>query len=114
MERFAHSFAGWAGSGWGFVTGAFSLIVWFIAGSYFQYSVQWENALSVYIGIITFLMIFLMQRSQKKELRALHVKLNELVVASEKADNRVINIEDQSEQEISDLHQTHGEISRND
>ena len=109
VEAFTHGFASWAGTGPGLMTATASLVVWFVAGDYFHFSNRWENALSVYIGIITFLMIFLMQRSQKKELLALHVKLNELIKATADADNRIINIEEQSEDEILQRHQLHAE-----
>lgn len=109
VETFTHSVASWAGTGPGLITAALSLVAWFMAGEYFHFSNRWENALSVYIGMITFLMIFLMQRSQKKELLALHVKLNELIKATADADNRIINIEEQSEDEIIQVHQLHAE-----
>ncbi len=111
LETFTHGFASWAGSSSGFITAALSLVAWFIAGEFFHFSNRWENALSVYIGIITFLMIFLMQRAQKKELLAVQVKLNELIKASGEADNRIINIEERTEDAISEIHQAHAETA---
>ena len=103
LEAFTHGFAQWAGTSGGFVTAIGTIVLWLLAGELFHFSATWENSLSVYIAVITFLMIFLMQRSQKKELLALHVKLNELISATHGADNQVINIEQQTEEEIAQV-----------
>ena len=108
MESFTHGFAQWAGTSGGFVTAIATVVLWLIAGQFFHFSQAWENSLSVYIAIITFLMIFLMQRSQRKELLALQVKLNELIAATKDADNQIINIEQQAEDEIAQVHEAHG------
>lgn len=65
----------------------------------------------IYIGIITFLMIFIIQRSQNKELLALHVKLNELIVTSKSADNRMMIVEQLTEKEISEVQEIHKQIA---
>jgi len=85
--------------------------VWLLVGNFLHYSLQWENSFNAYIGIITFLMIFVTQRSQRKEILALHVKLNELVATSSKADNSVINIEALTEDEIVKAKETHDELA---
>ncbi len=64
----------------------------------------------IYIGVITFLIVFLIQRSQNKELAILHVKLNELIASTNLADNRLMNIEDLTEQEISKVQDMHRRI----
>ena len=62
--------------------------------------------------IVTFLMVFLIQRSQNKDSRALHLKLNELVAAMEGASNRLIDVEDLTEQELKVLHQFYQRLSQ--
>lgn len=64
----------------------------------------------MYTSVTMFLMLFLMQRSQNKELSALHLKLNELIAATKRVDNKLINIEDLTERELSAVHDTHGQI----
>ncbi len=107
LEHFTHRFSHWAGSGKGFSTAIFSVIIWFCAGVYADFSIAWENLFTVFIGTITFLMVFLIQRAQNKELLALHVKLNELISSSKDADNAVITVEKRSEEEVSHIHGTY-------
>lgn len=112
IEITTHSLANWSATSAGFFTAAGSVVLWLWAGQYFQYSTQWENLLQVYIAVVTFLLIFVMQRSQKKELLALQLKLNELIAASERADNRMINIEQETEETILKVQDAHGELSK--
>jgi len=111
IEGLTHTVAKWFGTTSGFVTGISSIAIWIIIGKMDGFSAGWEQALSIYIGIITFLMIFVMQRSQNKELSALHVKLNELIITSTRADNKVMIAQELSEQEISEVQETHRKIA---
>ena len=80
---------------------SFSLIiVWAIAGPFFNYSEVWQLVINTGTTIITFLMVFLIQKSQNKDSMALHLKLNELIAASELSSNRMVDIEDLSEEEL--------------
>ena len=63
LEIFTHRFAKWAGSASGFVTALLSILIWFVAGLAYGFSQNWERVLLIYIGVITFLMVFLIQRS---------------------------------------------------
>ncbi|MGZ5573455.1 MAG: low affinity iron permease family protein, partial [Methylobacter sp.] len=75
LEIFTHRFAKWAGSASGFFAALLSILVWLVAGVGYGFSQGWESGLTIYIGVITFLMVFLIQRGQNKELSTLHVKL---------------------------------------
>ena len=112
LEHFTHRFAKWAGSALGFGAAFVSILIWIAFGVILRFSSSWENALSIYIGILTFLMFFLMQRSQIKELAALHIKLNELIGATHLADNSLINAEDFTEKEIHEVHKTHQKMGK--
>jgi low affinity Fe/Cu permease len=68
------------------------------------------DGLVLYIGIVTFLMVFLIQRGQNKEISILHLKLNELIAATNQADNSVINADTLSEQEIHEVRDEHRKI----
>lgn len=114
LEIFTHRFAKWAGSASGFVSAMFSILVWLVAGAIYGFSQNWERGLSIYIGIVTFLMVFLIQRSQNKELSILHVKLNELISSAKDADNRLINVEELTEKEISEVQDMHRKIGTED
>ena len=80
---------------------AFSVIVvWAITGPIFGYSDTWQLVINTGTTIITFLMVFIIQQSQNKDTTALQLKLNELIAANEKASNRLIDIEDLTEEEL--------------
>jgi low affinity Fe/Cu permease len=110
LESFTHLFAKWAGSADGFVTALVSMLLWLMAGGVYRFCQNWQNGLTIYIGTLTFLMVFLIQRSQNKELAILYVKLNELIVATKHANNQFINIEDLTEKEISAVQDMHHKI----
>jgi low affinity Fe/Cu permease len=80
------------------------VLVWAISGPIFNFSTTWQLVINTGTTIVTFLMVFLIQRSQNKDSRAVHLKLNELVSAMEGASNRLIDVEDLSEDELRALH----------
>jgi low affinity Fe/Cu permease len=114
LEIFTHRFSKWAGSASGFVAALLSILVLLLAGVVYGFSQGWERGLSIYIGVITFLMVFLIQRGQNKELSILQVKLNELIAVTKHADNRLINVEDLTEKEISVVQEIHHKIGSED
>ena len=114
LEIFTHRFSKWAGSAGGFVAALLSILVLLLAGVVYGFSQGWERGLSIYIGVITFLMVFLIQRGQNKELSILQVKLNELIAVTKHADNRLINVEDLTEKEISVVQEIHHKIGAED
>jgi len=93
-----------AGSTVGFTLASSMIVVWVLTGSAFHYSDTWQLVMNTITSIITFLMVFLLQRSQNKESLAVQLKLNELVAAVLGASNRLIDIEDLNEQELKTLH----------
>jgi low affinity Fe/Cu permease len=103
------AFSSWAtvvtGSTQGFSLAALMIIVWLITGPAFGFSDTWQLVMNTVTSIITFLMVFLIQRSQNKESLAVQLKLNELVAAVQGASNRLIDVEDLSEHELQVLHQ---------
>src|SRR5919206_3775376 len=80
------------------------IIVWAVTGPIFSFSDTWQLVINTSTTIITFLMVFLIQRSQNKESLAVQLKLNELVAAMQGASNRLISVEDLSEEEVTLLH----------
>jgi low affinity Fe/Cu permease len=80
------------------------IAVWAITGPLFHYSNTWQLVINTGTTVVTFLMVFLIQRAQNKDALAIHLKLNEIVAALEGASNRLIDVEDLSEPEIDALH----------
>jgi low affinity Fe/Cu permease len=97
-------------------TGAFAIalgviVAWALLGPLFGFSDTWQLVINTGTTIITFLMVFLIQRSQNKESLAIHLKLNELVAAVEGASNRLVDVESLSEKELETLHRYYGELA---
>jgi low affinity Fe/Cu permease len=105
LERFARNMTNWTGSTMAFVFAAGTVVVWGMTGPLFQFSDTWQLVINTGTTVVTFLMVFLIQRAQNKDALAVHVKLNELVAAVQGASNRLVNVEDLSESELRQLHE---------
>ena len=104
-ERISTRAALWTGSTPALI-GAVSIVaIWLATGPLFRFSDTWQLVMNTATSIITFLMVFLIQRSQNKEALALQLKLNELVAAMQGASNRLIDVESLSEKELDILHE---------
>jgi low affinity Fe/Cu permease len=104
VETFATRVTRWAGSTAAFALAAGIVLVWVVSGPMFAYSDTWQLVINTGTTIVTFLMVFLIQRSQNKDALAVHVKLNELVAALNGASNRLIDVESLTEEELNVLH----------
>ena len=105
LEQLSVRVSDWAGSSLAFGIAAAIVIVWAATGPLFHYSNTWQLVINTGTTIVTFLMVFLIQRAQNKDALAIHLKLNEIVAALEGASNRLIDVEDLSEPEIDALRQ---------
>jgi low affinity Fe/Cu permease len=94
-----------AGSAWAFGFAVVVVIVWALSGPLFDFSDTWQLVINTGTTILTFLMVFLIQHTQNKDSRAIQLKLNELIASTEGASNRLISIEDFSEEELEELHE---------
>src|SRR5882672_5567100 len=101
-----------AGSSWAFGLALAVVLVWLLTGPFFGYSDTWQLVINTGTTIVTFLMVFLIQRAQNKDSRAIQLKLNEIVAALEGASNRLINAENFSEEEIEVLHGHYCELAK--
>jgi low affinity Fe/Cu permease len=104
LERFSRSATEATGTSTAFILALLVIVVWLITGPLFKFSDTWQLVINTGTTIITFLMVFLIQRSQNKDALAIHLKLNEIVAALEGASNRLIDVEDLTEAEIKTLH----------
>jgi low affinity Fe/Cu permease len=103
LEKFSYQATRATGTSSAFVLAVLVIIVWGITGPIFRYSDTWQLVINTGTTIVTFLMVFLIQRAQNKDALAIHLKLNEIVAALEGASNRLIDVEDLSEPEIDAL-----------
>jgi low affinity Fe/Cu permease len=76
------------------------ILIWGITGPIFKFSDTWQLVINTGTTIITFLMVFIIQQSQNKDTVAIHLKLNELIASHERASNRLVDIEDLTEEEL--------------
>jgi low affinity Fe/Cu permease len=104
FERFSQRVTRWAGSSWAFVIAVAVVLAWLVSGPLFGFSNTWQLVINSSTTIVTVLMVFLIQRSQNKESRAIQLKLNEMVAALEGASNRLIDVEDLTEDDLETLH----------
>ena len=104
LERLAGKATRYAGSSWAFAAAVAVVAVWLVTGPAFHFSDTWQLVINTGTTIVTFLMVFLIQRTQNKETEAIQLKLNELVAALKGASNRLIDLEDWTEEELSNLH----------
>ena len=92
------------GSPWAFFVALGVIIVWAVSGPVFGYSDTWQLVINTGTTIITFLMVFIIQKSQNKDSKSIQLKLNELIAAHKMASNRLIDVENLSEEELDILH----------
>ena len=113
--HFFYNFANWAtkftGSAGAFIAATTLVVVWAATGPLFNFSETWQMIINTGTTVITFLMVFLIQKAQNKDSKAIQIKLNELIAASGKASNRIVDIEDLTEKELDDLHQFYEKLS---
>ena len=98
--RFSTAIAHWAGTSSAFVVAALVVVVWAVSGPLFNYSDTWQLVINTGTTIVTFLMVFLIQNTQNRDTKALQVKLSELILALEAANNRMAAIENASPEEL--------------
>jgi len=104
LERFALKATKATGTSTAFLLALMVIVVWIATGPLFHFSDTWQLVINTGTTIVTFLMVFLIQRTQNKDALAIHMKLNEIVAAIEGASNRLIDVEDLTEGEIETLH----------
>ncbi len=111
LENLAYNSARWAGSPWAYLLAVGFTVIWLISGPFMHFSSDWELVMRTAGGTLTFIMVFLIQRSQNKDSLAMQIKLNEIIAALKGANNRMISIEDLSEGEINSLQKNYQSLA---
>ena len=112
LERFSRQVTIWSGSSWAFIVAFGVIVVWAATGPIFHYSDTWQLVINTGTTIVTFLMVFLIQRAQNKESLAVQLKLDEIVASLSGASNRLIDVEDLSEEEVENLRKHYQELGK--
>lgn len=108
--RFAARCSHYLGSRWAFIAAIGIIMFWALTGPIFHYSDTWQLVINTGTTIVTFLMVFLIQNTQNRDARAIHLKLNELIHAVDKAKNRMIDVENLSDLELDELAKTYEKL----
>jgi low affinity Fe/Cu permease len=108
--RFAARCSHYLGSRWAFVAAILVILLWGATGPIFHFSDTWQLIINTGTTIVTFLMVFLIQNTQNRDAKAIHLKLNELIHAVDKAKNRMIDVENLSDVELDELARTYEKI----
>jgi low affinity Fe/Cu permease len=103
FRRWAQKVAEAVGTVWAFCTAVLAVVLWAVSGPIFHFSDTWQLVINTATTVITFLMIFLVQNTQNRDARAIHLKLDELIRSNEKARNSIIDLEDLSDDELRQL-----------
>lgn len=91
------------GTHWAFLLASASIVAWAVAGPVFGYSETWQLVVNTATTIVTFLMVFLIQNTQNRDSRAMHLKLDEIIHSLGKARDGIIDLENRSDDEIKDI-----------
>src|SRR6266567_8682780 len=103
LSRFATAATTWTGSTPAFVIAAAIILVWIITGPLFHFSDTWQLVINTGTTIVTFLMVFLIQNTQNRDAKAMHLKIDELIRAIQGARNRLVDLEKLSDDELKRL-----------
>lgn len=111
FDSLASKITSWTGSSSAFMIAFCIVIIWAVSGPLFHYSETWQLIINTGTTIVTFLMVFLIQKAQNKDSKAVQLKLNELIAANRHTSNRMVDIEDLSEEELNKLRDFYTRLS---
>jgi low affinity Fe/Cu permease len=103
FRKFAHTTSQIVGSPWSFLVACAVICAWALTGPHFRYNDTWQLVINTGTTIVTFLMVFLIQNTQNRDARAMHLKLDELIRALKGARNQLVNLEEMSDEELDEL-----------
>jgi low affinity Fe/Cu permease len=99
----ATKIAGWVGSPWAFITAMGTILAWALLGPKYEYSDTWQLIINTGTTVVTFLIVFLIQNTQNRDARAIHLKLDEVIHAIHSAHNDMMSIEKLTDAELDEL-----------
>ena len=112
FDKFSNKITKATGTPMAFIIAVATILIWAVTGPIFGFSDTWQLVINTGTTVVTFLMVFIIQQSQNKVTVALHLKLNELIAATKTASNRLIDIEDLSEDEIDAIRNYYVQLSK--
>jgi low affinity Fe/Cu permease len=114
FHKIAQKTSNAVGSAWAFSAAVLILIVWAASGPIFHFSDSWQLVINTGTTIVTFLMVFLIQNTQNRDAKVIHLKLDELIRVTKSARNHLVDLEDLSEAELDRLDQEFKQLRERD
>jgi low affinity Fe/Cu permease len=111
FSKLAQAATNATGSPWAFMLALTTIIVWAVTGPTFHFSDTWQLVINTSTTIITFLMVFVIQHSQNKDMKALQIKLDELISSIDAASNELIDVQDLSDEEVDALYKHYQQLA---
>jgi len=111
FTRFATKVSDMSGSSWAFLGAMVVVIVWLVTGPVFQFSDTWQLVINTITSAATFLMVFLIQNSQSRDTKALHVKLDEIIHVIGPAHNELLDVENLTDKELRKILEAYSKVS---
>ncbi len=112
FDRFSGAVTRATGTSAAFMIAISVIVIWGLTGPIFKFSDTWQLVINTGTTIVTFLMVFVIQQSQNKDTLAVHLKLNELIACSQDANNRLVDVEDLSPEELKVLKAFYVKLAR--
>jgi low affinity Fe/Cu permease len=112
FRKFAQKTSQIVGTSWAFILAVLIIVVWAISGPMFHYSDTWQLVINTGTTIITFMMVFLIQNTQNRDAKAIHLKLDELIKGVKGARTGFVNLEDLSDEELERLRQEFAKLQK--
>jgi low affinity Fe/Cu permease len=103
FRKFAHKTSEIVGSPWAFITAVGIIVAWAVTGPIFSFSDSWQLYINTFTTLVTFLMVFLIQNSQNRDAKAIHLKLDELLRGVKGARTSLVDLEDLTDEELKQL-----------
>jgi low affinity Fe/Cu permease len=112
FRKFAQKISHWAGTSWAFILAVTIIVVWAGTGPLFGYSDTWQLVINTGTTIITFLMVFLIQNTQNRDAKAIHLKLDELLKGVKGARTGLVDLEELSDKELEALQEEFKQLQK--
>jgi len=112
FRKFAQKTSQIVGTSWAFILAVLIIVVWAVTGPMFRYSDTWQLVINTGTTIITFMMVFLIQNTQNRDAKAIHLKLDELIKGVKGARTGFVNLEELSDEELDRLRQEFAKLQK--
>ena len=111
FPAFARQLSSWTGRSSTFVLAVVLVAAWAVTGPVFHYSNTWQLVINTATTVVTFLMVFLIQHTQNRDTQAMHIKLDEIIRATQGSHNAILDLEDMDEEELAEHHRRYAELA---